>query len=255
MSTLLYSAKNDIQVERDQLADLEVPKARGRFHKPVPFNDYVDLIDHAMQQNGLRMADPEFAVTKDHNRFFGLAKVEPIEGELILADDFNITIGMRGSHDQKIPRGITLGSQVMVCSNLCFSGDIGVFNTKQTLNVWQRLPMLVREAVAKIPEMAEVQERKFEVYKNFTFSSPRHGDAFLVEAYRRGAFTAAQLSTAIDEWDQPTYKEHAEYGSSAWKLLNACTQALKPTGDTVNHDTIRQRSLTVSSFLDEVVGL
>lgn len=255
MAHLMYDSKNDVRVNRQQLGELTTPPARGRFHNPIGFGEYVDLVNHSMEQNGLKLVNPEYAVTKDHNRFFGLAEVEPLEGDLILADDWKLTVGLRGSHDQKIPRGLTLGSQVLVCSNLCFSGDLSTLQTKQTLNIWQRLPEMIRVAVANIPELAHVQEQKFDAYKNHVFKSPRHGDAFLVETFRRGALTAAQMGTAIKEWDSPKHAEHAEHGYSAWRLLNACTEALKPTGDNVNHDTIRQRSIAVSSFLDEVTGI
>ena len=88
MANLMYSAKNDVLVTREQLNELPTPAARGRFHQPIGFGEYVELVDHAMEQNGLQLVKPEYAVTKDHNRFFGLAEVQPLEGELITADDW-----------------------------------------------------------------------------------------------------------------------------------------------------------------------
>ena len=37
--------------------------------------------------------------------------------------------------------------------------------------------------------------------------------------------------------------------------MNSVTQALKPTGANVNHNTIAQRSQVTSKFLDEVCGI
>ena len=92
-------------------------------------------------------------------------------------------------------------------------------------------------------------------YQEHTFNSPRHGDAALVEMHRRGALTPAQLGRAIAEWDSPSYEEHGQFGDSAWKLLNAVTESQKPTGQTINMDTVRERTATASRFIDEVVGI
>jgi hypothetical protein len=143
---------------------------------------------------------------------------------------------------------------VLVCSNLCFHGDLGVFSTRQTLNVWDRLPGLVESALQRLPQLAERNERRFDRYRMFEIK-PRHGDAALVELRRRGAFSTAQLGRAIQEWDEPTHEEHAEDGHTLWRLFNASTEALKPTGERVNHDLVRQRSERVSAFLDEVSDL
>ena len=71
----------------------------------------------------------------------------------------------------------------------------------------------------------------------------------------QGAFTAAQLGRAIQQWDEPSHPEHAEDGHTVWRLFNAATEALKPTGDRINHDLVRQRSERISGFLDEVAAL
>ena len=92
-------------------------------------------------------------------------------------------------------------------------------------------------------------------YQEHTFNSPRHGDAARVEIHRQGALPGPQLTRAIAEWDSPTYEEHNEFGESAWKLINAVTEANKPSGAQVNMDLIRQRTASASRFIDSVVGI
>ena len=152
-----------------------------------------------------------------------------------------------------MPRAITLGNRVMVCSNLCFSGDIGTMSTKQTTNIWNRLPNLVDQAVAQIPQLAQREDDRVDAYKLFDMS-PRHGDAALVEMTRRGALTPAQLGRAIQEWDRPSFDEHTDSGFTAWRLLNACTEAVKPRGERVNMHTVQERTGIASAFINEVVG-
>jgi hypothetical protein len=40
--------------------------------------------------------------------------------------DYSRVLGIRNSHDKRFPAGLVPGSQVMVCDNLAFSGDIQV---------------------------------------------------------------------------------------------------------------------------------
>lgn len=249
---LMYNPENENLMTHQQLAQISTPAPRGRFHRPVPFATYVDEVKQAFERAGLKSVQDEFAVSNDGMKMFGVMEVSPIEGELITSNEWKLLCGVRGSHDQSISRDLTLGSSIMVCSNLCFSGNLGTFHTKQTTHIWDRLPLLIYEAVQRIPEMAQRQELAFERYHNSTMK-PRAGDAALAELVRRGALTGAQFAKALQEWDEPSYPEHAEDGFSIWRLFNASTQALKPTGNNVNHHTIRDRTLIVSGFMDELV--
>lgn len=250
--SVMYNPSNETLMTRTQLRELPTPAARGRFHNPVAFGAFADEVVGQMNLRGLQAVNEEYAVQKDGNRFFGMIEVAPLEGELITAKDWTMQIGLRGSHDQSVPRAITLGSRVLVCSNLCFHGDLGVFRTKQTTNVWSRIPHMVGDALARIPEMARAQELTFDKMRNHELN-PGLGDRMLVTLYRRGAFNAAQLTRAIDEWYEPSHTEHAEQGWSLWRLFNASTEALKPTGNSVNMNSIEQRSRLINDCLTKVV--
>lgn len=256
MSHLMYSTENDRPISRDQLAMIPTPEGRGRFHHPYPFGDYVEDVALALDRSGIEILGEEYAVTKDHQRMFGVMEIgaKPLEGELITADEWKLLVGVRGSHDQKVQRGIVLGSSVMVCSNLCFGGNIGKLNTKQTTNIGLRLPGLIRNAVAQIPQMAERQERVYDAYHNTNLNA-RGGDAALVEIYRRDGLSSAQLGRAIHEWHEPTHQEHTAEGWSAWRLMNSVTESLKPSGSHVNMELVAHRTQVTSKFLDEVCGI
>lgn len=253
-TSLMYNAQNETLLNRFELAQLPLPAALGSRHNPYPFSDYIDEVTHALNLNGLQITNEEFAVDHDNLRMFGIMEVGAIEGQLITDEDWKLLVGVRGSHDCKISRGLTLGSQVLVCSNLCFHGNIGTFNTKQTLNIGTRLPGLIQDAVAHIPELAETQQLSFDNYKN-QIMLPRQGDAMLIELHRRGGLSSSQLGHAVKEWDNPSHEEHAEHDYSVWRLLNACTEAVKPTGNNVNMNTIQRRTQITSTLMDELVGV
>lgn len=249
--SLLYSNAN---IDLPALRTLEIPEARGRFHQPYGFGQYVDDVVEVLDSQGILVTDSEFEVSDDRNKFFGALEVSPKQGQLITADEWKFIVGLRGSHDQSIRRELCVGSQVLVCSNLCFHGSLGNIATKQTTNIAARLPGLIRGALAGLPEQAENLEHKFLAYQQAEFK-PRWGDAALVEIHRRGGLSGAQLGRAVQEWDRPSHEEHAEHGYSAWRLLNACTEAVKPTGQQVNHNIIENRTRIADGFLSEVVDL
>lgn len=250
MTQLMYS-NQDTLITAAELAQVPTPAPLGAFHKPVPFGDFTDLIKHRLERAGITIHEEEYVLDATGQTFFGCMAIG-VDG--FERDDLQLTLGVRGSHLQKLPRAICLGSQVIVCSNLCFNGDLANLSTKQTTHVWDRLPGMVDQAVARIPELASHEFGRVDSYRQYNMK-PRWGDAALVEIMRQGGLTAAQLGRAVSEWDQPTYEEHAEDGFTAWRLLNAATQAVKPTGEQCNMDTVRRRTSIASSFLDEVVGL
>ena len=250
---LMYSTANDKPVTLNQLNMVPTPAPRGRFHRPYGFGEYAQEVHHALDRAGIEVRGEEYVVTKDGGSMFGLMEIgaKPLEGELIMAKEWDVTLGLRGSHDQRIGRGLVLGTRTIVCSNLQFSGNIANFSTRQTTNIAARLPGLIYDAVQQIPQMAERQEKVFEAYHEKQLA-PRAGDAALVEIYRRNGLSSAQLGRAVNEWHEPTFEEHAEDGYTAWRLMNSVTQSLKPTGANSNHHTIAQRSEITSKFLDEV---
>ena len=252
MSHLMYDTTKDIYLNREQLNMVPTPAPMGVRHQPYGFGRYVDDVHHALDLSGIEVRSEEYAVTKDEGSMFGVMEIgaKPLEGELITATEWELLLGLRGGNTQRIRRGMVLGYSVLVCSNLCFSGNVASFGTKQTLNIGARLPGLIREAVQHIPAMAHRQERVFDAFHNTTME-PKKGDNALVTLYRNDALSPSQLGRAIDEWHEPSYEEHTAEEWSAWRLMNAVTQSLKPTGSHVNMDLVSQRSQMASQYIEK----
>ena len=249
MGHLLYSSDDELMTH-DQIKLLEPPEQLGRFHHPYPFDNYITDVKDAMKLENLTILNEEFATANNHSSLFGVMEIQPQEGEFISADDWSLLVGLRGSHNSTIARGLVIGSRIMVCSNLCFSGTISL-NTKQTTNVEDRIHRMIRESVKRIPDMAVVQQKKFDRYKDFDIKA-RTGDAMMVELFRRGAMTAQQLAVAVREWDEPSFEDHNQYKNTVYGLFNSCTQALKPNGVNHNPSLAADRSIKVAQLMDEV---
>lgn len=252
---LMYNSANETLVTSAQaLREFATPAPMGRFHAVTPFHEFAERVEAQVQRAGFSLGASEYAVSKDGNKMFGMIELAPLTGELITADEWRMQIGLRSSHDQTLPMGLTMGTRVMVCSNLAFSGSLGNWKTKNTTEISHRLPSIIADAVSHLPAMIQQEGVRRDAY-HLRELKPRHGDAALVEVYRRGGFTAAQLAVAIDQWHEPAHDDHAQDGFTVWRAFNAATQALKPTGANNNMNLVRERSMIATSFFDEVVGL
>ena len=257
MSTLMYNSATDIKVERDYLANLQTPPPMGKRHAPYPFHAFAtDTVD-AIENAGFTVAQEDYAITKDEQRMFGLLNVSrpvapsygvpvaPSYGVPALHKPaWNMLVALRGAHDQSISRGLAIGSRVMVCSNLCFHGDLGNWNRKQTTNIARRIPEMVADAVSGLGHAGDRLTVDFDAFnaKQITRDT---GDKVLLDIYRSGGFSASQLGRAIADWDDCSVEEHTANGRSLWWLFNSATHALKPTGANTNHGDIQHRSTIV----------
>jgi hypothetical protein len=270
--SLLYSHAGNPHLSLAELAQVPTPPAMGPRHNPYPFHTYVEDVEESLDRVGYEVLERDLEVTHDQQRFFGALAIAPRGervGEIVENTDedmpiaewrkndagYELLIGLRGAHDQSIQREMVLGDNIFVCSNLAFSGSIGHIATKQTTFIHRRLPGLISSAVAKIPELAEQRANMFDAFKNYEFKNPRAADAAMVEIFRQGGLSAAQLGKAIHELDKPTYEEHLEWGRSAWLVRNCVTQALKPGGANVNHNLIADRTTIADRFLSNLVGI
>lgn len=245
-------------IERAELANvLPLPEHfGGARHNPVPYIDYVEQVADSLASQGYMIKNEKFGVDKDGGKFFGLMEITPaIEGEYLPANEseYGLMVGLRGSYNQSLARGLAVGSRVFVCDNLAFSGEV-TFKTRQTTNISNRLPGMINGAVGQLLDLSHVQEKRFDAYKG-TELKARWGDAAIIECVRRGVVNPSQVGKVIQEWDTPCHDEHAADGFNAWRFHNAVTEAIKPANGRPAVLQNQDRTIKLTSFLDEVSGI
>lgn len=231
-------------ITKEQVSFLPVAQPQGARHAIRPFIEDINTVTQLLAQVGLPVAQESYGVTKDKDtgiprQFFGLMEIEPENGR-----DHGIMVGLRGSYDQTLSRGIAIGSRVFVCDNLCFSGEIEI-KTKQTLDIDSRIKGLLFDAIQEVPEMVNHQDGRFDKYRT-TVVGQIIGNSMITDMVRQGVLNASQVGKALSEWDKPSHDEHAEDGFTLWRLHNACTEALKPTN---------QRTIALQRNWDRTIGL
>ena len=258
MTNLMYNSATDTLMTRDELSYIPTPPPMGPRHAPYSYAEFANTTVGAIQNNGFNVDLEEYAVTKDGaSQFFGLLHVSNSTGSVLREaptdnlpvvqsppKNWNLLVALRGSHDQTIARGLAIGSQVIVCSNLCFHGDLGNWHSKQTINLNTRIPGMVADAVRGLGDSGRQLTVDFDGFNN-TPLALEQGDSILVDCYRSKAFSSSQLGRALSDWKDSSVPEHTSGGRNLWWLFNAATQALKPTGANHNQNDLRQRSTLV----------
>lgn len=244
--TLLYHDEGDTPMNRAQLEFVSTPAPMGARHHPVSFFDFAESVYERAHAYNLDVVSEEYVLNKSHMRMFGVLE---LSSNLGTRDEYSFLLGVRGSHDRSIPREIAVGSRVFVCSNLCFSGDIGTVKTKQTTFIEDRMDAFINSALDKADNRISYMDTLYQDMKNETISK-QDGDEFLCNLYRNDTLPAADLGVALHEWVNPTHKEHDKDGDTVWKLFNACTQSVKPRGGRVNMFTVADRTREIHEAIE-----
>ena len=234
-------------LSRHDLAQLPVPAPLGARHVVRPFIEDVEIVTDLMRSNGLTIKQEAFGITGTNEkpkRFFGLIEVNGGNGE------YALMIGLRGSYDQSLPRGLAVGSRVFVCDNLAFSAEI-TLQTRQTTFIGKRIPEMLARAVDKIPKMAALQASRFEAYRNISISRDM-GDLALVALYRKHVLNSQTLAHALQDWGTPQHEEHLVDGRTVWTLHNAVTEALKSRENRANVLPVWDKTQVLTKHLDAI---
>jgi hypothetical protein len=245
---LLYAADSKV-LTAEQLGYLDTPEALSHIHNPMGYGQFIDMVKLRFAEGGIDILKEEYVTAADGQRFFGTMRIG-LDG--FEYDGMDIIVGLRGSHDRSVSRGLCIGNRVMVCSNLQFDGNFGTFSRKQTLNAWDDVPAMIENVITALPVRAQQEAQRADLYKRCGLSHDVASGA-LAEIYRKGGLSSTQLGKAINQWHEPAHEEHAEDGFSAWRLINACTEAVKPApGKGISMETIAQRTRVQREVIDGV---
>ena len=175
-------------------------------------------------------------------RYFGLLELSNGAN----ADDYSLVVGLRNSHDKTFPASLALGSQVLVCDNLSFFGEV-VLTRRHTRFIERDLPGIVAQAVGRLSEMRTQQADRIMAYKG-TRIQDRTAHDLIVRAVDARVIPVTQLPLVLKEWREPSHNEFAENGRSVWRLFNAITESFKSR----SLEVLPRRSQALHGLLDRI---
>jgi hypothetical protein len=209
---------------------------------PIPHGQVVDLVKSSLVGLGQEIVTEEYGMQRDGQRFFGVLKLKPVAVDA----DYTMAVGLRNSHDKSVPAGALLGSDVFVCDNLAFSGEIS-FSRKHTIYIERDLPSLVSAAIGRLLEARGRQDERIASYKVTGLTEKDANDLF-IRALDRRVLPVTTLPDVIKEYRNPRHPEFAE--RTAWSFFNAFTEILKG-----NLHELPRRTQALHGLMDDFAGL
>lgn len=231
------------KVDRDVIPTIATPKHTDTWY-PIPHMDFITQVESALTAANMRVVEQAHSLTKEGNRYFGLFQVSNCQST---GDDYSYVLGMRNSHDKSFPAGLVVGSQVFICDNLAFSGEIRIAR-KHTKFIMDDLPKLTSNAVGMLAEKWTLMSDRITRYKT-TEITDRDAHDFIVRSLDVGATTLTQVPAILNEWRKPRHPEFAE-AKTAWRLFNAYTEIGKETSLAM----LPKRTISLHGLMDAQVG-
>lgn len=213
---MVHAGGNHITL--DQLANTETPANTATWF-PIPHIRLIEEAKDSLQRTGYSITDEAHAISKQGMNYFGLLNLRS------LFDDRTTTIGLRNSHNQQFPAGIAVGSMVLVCDNLSFSGEINL-KRKHTTHVLRDLPLVIQSAIGKLGAYEIAQDQRIANYK--TAELPiKDVDHAIMSALRAQVIAPSKLADVMNEFLHPRHDEFAKDGNTVWRLYNSFTEFMK----------------------------
>jgi len=208
-------------VDRHTLQNIPCPPATETWH-PIPHIELVNQVERSLAASNMRIVNESYGVTEDNARMFGLLQVANCQD----TPDYAYVIGLRGSLDKSLSRGLAVGSSVFVCDNLAFSSEI-VFHRKSTKNILTDLPLMVDTAIGQLGARWNDQSKRIASYKQTGLTNK--DAAYLLAEIAGDVFPWQKFGDIYQEFKAP---RHAEFQKETlWALFNAVTEFLKPKAD------------------------
>jgi hypothetical protein len=234
-------------VDRATLANIPCPPATKTWH-PVSHIYTLQQVERSLNASNMRIVNESFGVTEDNARMFGLLQIANCQD----AKDYAYVIGLRGSLDKSLSRGVAVGSSVFVCDNLAFSSEI-VFHRKSTKNILEDFPAMVDTAIGQLSARWNDQATRIDAYKQKAIGNK--DAAYLLAEMAGDVFPWQRFEDIYAEFKAP---RHAEFGKeNLWAMFNAVTEFLKPKKDSKATGlwTMPARTSRLHKMCDDYAGL
>lgn len=246
MATKLCLHSGGVEVSREDLGKLSIPKRLTETHFPIPHSDLIDLTAKFLENLGMQITSEQHGISHEGNRYFGLFGLAGNDGAS-QQDGYELILGLRNSHDRSFRAGLALGSRVFVCDNLAFNAEVCI-NRKHTRYIMRDLPRLVSIAVNKISGQREAQEKRFARYQETGVTDPLAHD-LIIRAIDAGVIGTSKVEKVLREWRKPSHPEFEP--RNAWSLFNSFTEVLKE----YEGEGAYKRSQPLGGLFDVVCGL
>jgi len=228
-------------VSRGELAVVPTPPPTLSWC-PIPHLLLLQVVEKALLARGFTVIEQAHGLTHDGKRYFGLLQVTNNHPR----HETHKVVGVRNSHDQTFSAGVVAGSQVLVCDNLCFAGEIQIAR-KHTARILQDLPEMAHEAVLGLNRYWNIQQSRIACYRNKRIRDAQAHD-IVIQTVDAGVMANSYVPKVLKEWREPRHPEFRP--RNLWSLQNSFTEVFKG-----RLDLLPGRSERLHQVLDAACGM
>ena len=192
-----------------------------------------------LADRNLPFGDEAIALNTKGTQAFGMLRLGGDNG-----DDWNFVIGWRNAHDKSFACSLAFGSNVLVCDNLSFHGDV-VLSRKHTKLVETDLQPMIYRGLGQVLNERQAIEHRFESYRQSPVDD-LHAHDLLVRCVSQEVLPSSRVRPALEAWHEST-----KYGSdkTCWRLYNAVTESIKAT---TAPSILLGRTLKLQKMIDDL---
>ena len=237
---ILHCGANE--ASRDDVFNTPTPEGTDT-HFPIPHGRLLETVQRHVESAGYAIGSEEYGMLRDGAQMFG---VWTLVDDRFGLDDYQLTIGLRNSHDKQFPAGMAVGSRVFVCDNLAFSAEI-VIARKHTKYIMRDLDKMVADAAGQITEARVTQDRRIAAYKDAHLDDRLVHD-FLIRSVDAQVIPNRDIANVLGQWRTPNHSDFRP--RTAWSLFNAYTETMKGT----NPRDLTPRTRRLHGMMDALTG-
>lgn len=223
MNTQLLTQCGSRRCSLEELLTIPEPQKTTSY---TPLNHYdfaINVLTIASDLlKGYRFDGDSYALSASGERMFGVItyrRINPRPDE-----ELKLAIGIRNSYDKSMSAGLVIGSSVLVCDNLVFSGDIKVMRKHSGSDMHQDLHDQIITAIYKSQHSFHEISRDVEAMKAQPMDQQdKYG--FIGQLTGEGILSATQSAAAFRELWNPSHPEFEV--DTLWAGYNCATEALK----------------------------
>lgn len=162
MTTSILMGNNAV-TEAEVMAVPAVPFTKT-FH-PLHHRDVIGAVKEAIGIVGMDIVKSEYVLAQNNQRMFGVFDLSQGTSEL------SWSIGIRNSMNKSMSIGITAGTRVFVCDNLCFSGEFLTFRRHTSGLDIDELAFLAYRSMRQIVPLLKTFQFWHEGLKNYPLTT------------------------------------------------------------------------------------
>lgn len=203
----------------DDIKSVKLPKQTDTY-MPVSHASVVKYVETelAEQLSGdFTFQNNTFGLNNKGQEFFGMATFKNSSSYMSMA------VAYRNSYNKEFSVGFAFGSQVFVCANGMFTGDV-IVAKKHTLNVWESVRSIMTENIDNAKTNYNQLRQDVETMRKVKMTDETAW-SWLGKLRGEGVLSARVFEKSFKEWAKPSHDEHKD--GSTLQLYNAITESMK----------------------------